>query len=355
MPRKQAEACTLAMSEYRLQPALCPRSLPSDDFEILLPAKLAHPRTRTRWVLCLPAAICALSLACARVSTPAEIPPYQTLLRIVTDFERYGGVDLYRFETPQDISGQNAFRAALARLQSFQETCPGQNEDIARFVRGEAWMRLGEFAKAGESFRLVAGDAASSLSAQAARKSGLCIEFQNALRKDGPSSGIEGELAAFEQRIQRLADLEKRLAGAYEACLARREREKTETEYALFLFRNSAVIARGKQRALELAERMIRDHAPSRLIQAHRLRLGGFYLELARDMVELNPPDRTGFDADAFDRPAFDLEAFNRLTDAAEQQFLLVSRADGYDEKLEGAALLRQTQFLRRRVLKMAR
>ena len=313
---------------------------------ISFPPRLVDPRPRTRGTLwLLGAAICALSLACARVSTPAEIPPYQTLLQIVADFERYGGVDLYRFETPQDITGQNAFRATLARLDSFEETHPNQDPDIARFVRAEAWMRLGEFAKAGESFRLVAGDAASSLSAQAAPKRDLCLEFQKALRKDGLSSGIEGELAAFEQRIQRLADLEKRLAGAYEVCLARREREKTETEYALFLFRNSGVIARGKQRALELAERMIRDHAPSRLIQAHRLRLGGFYLEIARDMIELNPPDRA----------AFDLEAFDRLTDAAEQQFLLVSRADGYDEKLEGAALLRQAQFLRRRVLKMAR
>ena len=314
---------------------------------ISFPPRLGDPRpSRTRGTLwLLGVAICALSLACARVSTPAEIPPYQTLLRIVTDFERYGGVDLYRFETPQDISGQNAFRATLARLESFQQTHPNQDPDIVRFVRGEAWMRLGEFAKAGESFRLVAGDAASSLSAQAARKSDLCLEFQKALRKDRQSSGIEGELAAFEQRIQRLADLEKRLADAYEACLARREREKTETEYALFLFRNSAVIAGGKARAMELCERMIRDHAASRLIQAHRLRLGEFYLETARDMVELTPPDRA----------AFDLEAFDRLTDAAEQQFLLVSRADGYDEKLEGAALLRQAQFLRRRVLKMAR
>jgi hypothetical protein len=331
--------------------------------------------------------MCAALVSCARVFPSRQQSPVcarpadgcttntRVLLQIVSGFERYASVDLYHFETPHDMSGQNAFRATIARLNSFQETYPGVNEDIVGFVRGEAWMRLGDFVRAGQAFSLVADDPPSSLSAQAARKRDACSELETALsakpeEKTPPASVVQMELDSFEERIRRLTELEKRWSGVYEGSLARREREKVEVEYVLFLFRNSCLVSDGKQRALDMGERMVREHGESRLIHAHRLRLGGFYLQLARDMVDLTPPDRTDRRLETGDRkedatdgstqnqaanrkPYFDAETFDHLISAAEEQFLLISRADGYDEKLEGAALLREAEAFRRKVEKM--
>ena len=281
---------------------------------------------------------------CARVGPVREVPPYETLLMILADFRRCADTDLYHYEIPKDISGQNIFRATLERLAYFEQANPGKDGDAVNFARGEAYFRLGDFARAGEAFSRVAAVSNSPLAEKAKERAETTARFRAATQRAPATDQLGPYLRDLELQQKRLEDLEKEFAGRTEETLARRERERVETEYALALFRNRYVLDKGAARALDFLRGMIERHAQSRRLHAHRLMLGRFYFELAQDLVTLAPPDRLGFDMDLF----YD------LVNNAEEQFVVVSRADGYPEKLEAAGLLRELEAFTRRVRALA-
>jgi len=284
-------------------------------------------------------------LACSRIESPPEAPPYETLLTLLADFRRFAGVDLYRYEIPLDMTGQNAFRATLERLDSFQEENPDAYGDVADFTRGEARARLGDFRGAADAFQRVAARSDSTLAATALERAEGLARLNEAVQSEGSADRLADYLRDLERKQQRLDALFDSLGESPDAALARRERERVDVEYALALFRNRYVLEKGAAPALDFAASMLERHAASRLIYAHRLMLGRFHLELAHDLADLTPPDRLGFDAALF---------FN-LIDAARKQFFLVSQADGYAEKPEGAALLDATESLARKVRNLSR
>ncbi|HPS01307.1 MAG TPA: hypothetical protein PLA90_07180 [Candidatus Sumerlaeota bacterium] len=285
----------------------------------------------------------AAPVACHRaVVTPPE-PPHETLLLVVAEFRRYAETDLYRYETPKDISGQNVFRALAAKLAYFEQNNPGVQSDVVEFTRGEALLRLADYRGALDAFNRVAAQADSPLAAQARERIEVFVPVREALLPPREASNMGAYFNDLEARRERLAELEKQRHGSYDAILIRRELERADTEYALALFRNRFVLPDGSKRALDFARGLLDRHANSARVNAHRLQLGQFYAELARDLASLQPPDRAGFQSDLF----------HQLATAAQKEFLAVSKADGYEEKLEAKAQLDALNAFLRKVRKM--
>jgi hypothetical protein len=301
----------------------------------------------TNRAACVTLAMLLLLAACSRTGgPPRRTPDYETLLLLQADFLRYAQYDLYRAAPPLDLSGQNVFRATLARLDYFETTNPSVNTDVVDFLRGQASTRLGDYASTVEAFGRVAE---TSKSPEVAAKAQERLERVWLLREAVQSTEQAGNLgeyfAQLERRRTRLTEIEEQFAGSYDAVLARRELEQADVEYALALFRNRFLVEGSSRRALEFGAEMVERHASSRRAHEHRLMLGRFYLELAEDLASLSPPDRSGFDA----------EVFYRLAQAAQREFVSVSLADGYDEKLEAEGLLRTLESFTRRVRNLER
>jgi hypothetical protein len=281
--------------------------------------------------------------ACHRtVVTPPE-PPHETLLLVVAEFRRYAETDLYRYETPKDISGQNVFRGLAAKLAYFEQNNPGVQSDVVAFTRGEALLRLADYRGALDAFNRVAAQADSPLAAKARERIEVFVPVREALLPPKEASNMGAYFRDLEARRERLAELEKQRHGSYDAILIRRELERADVEYALALFRNRFVLPDGSKRALDFARSLLDRHANSARVNAHRLQLGQFYAELARDLASLQPPDRAGFQSDLF----------HQLATAAQKEFLTVSKADGYEEKLEAKAQLDALNAFLRKVRKM--
>jgi len=299
--------------------------------------------------LALAASVC-VALACGRHHPPpAPAQPHETLLLILADFRRVSETDIYRHAIPRDITGQNYLRATLARLDSYERAYPGRDADIVDFVRAQAYARLGEFALAIDAYGRVSDTEESELAARASERIDALIRLRNAAAPSPQGRRLDHYLVDLERRAERLSDFADDATDddpeAFDAVLARREIERVEVERALALFRNRYVVDNGAARAIDLAGELIERHARSHNVQAHRLMLGRFHFELARDMTVLTPPDRLGFDTAL----CFDLIA------TARDLFLTVSQADGYDEKLEAAALLDEIEAFARKVRQRAR
>lgn len=294
-------------------------------------------------VLALVAALAATA-GCDRLTRRAapvpEPPPRDALALIVAEVSRQADRDPYRSEPPHDALGQNVFRATLARLEAFGQAHADVDPDIVQFTRGQALERLGDFVAAIEAYGRAADSPESPLADKARARAEALFPLRSATRTSERIDNLGEYFADLETRQKQLADLEKQRAGTWDASLARRELERLDVEYALALFRNRFVIENGAARALETVRATLERHATSCRIHAHRLMLGRFYLELATDLTLLRPPDRANFDA----------KLYENLATAARQHLTQVSRADGYEEKIEALAQLRVLEALDRRV-----
>lgn len=282
--------------------------------------------------------ICLLATACSRTKPIRPPTPYESLLTILADYRRYSETDIYRHGIPKDISGQNIFRATIERLDYFEQSNPGKNYDVVAFTRGEACARLGDFARAIDNLSRIKAE--SPLYAKAQERIAVFTSLRKATNRSPNADQLGPYLDDLQSQRARLADLEKQFGSSFDAILARRELERVETEYALSLFRNRYVMEKGAPRALEFLKQMIKRHSSSNQLHSHQMMLGRFYLELSQDLATLTPPDRLGFDS----------ALFHELMNSAQEQFALVSQADGYPEKLEGAAMLRELEALSRKI-----
>ncbi|NQU44167.1 hypothetical protein HQ520_12835 [bacterium] len=282
---------------------------------------------------------------CSRAPQPVPDEPYGSLLEIVAEYGRHADTDLYRYGIPLDLAGRNVFRATLARLNSFEKSRPGSQPDVVAFVRAGCYARLSEFEQASRIYQAVSSGPASGLSVRATSLAVEMDALHGATRNRSTGESLGDWLADLERRGRDLSVLEEEWAGSYEALLARKAREQVEVEMALLLFRNRHVLEQGAERSVEHLHGLIDEHAGSRRIFAHRLLLGEFYLTLARDLVLVRSPE--GLD--------FDVSLCLDLAVQAREQFLLVSQADGFEEKPEGQAMLEAAESFLERIRRASR
>ena len=294
----------------------------------------------------LPLLLLLLAAACSRVPQPQPVTPDDYLLRIVAEFQRFAAVDVYRLGMPRDAANRNAFHAAVERLDAYEAELPNKNTDIVCFTRAESLLRLGAYAKARDNFARSADAATSSpLATKACERIVRCEQFLDALRPDEqPAERVKDQLTQLESRRDRFVALEEKLTATPDAPVVKRAHEQAGMQITHFLFEQRMVLEHGTRRALDAANDLIRAHENSNRVFAHRLMLGTFYFDLARTMEISTPADGAGFDLTG----CLDLSA------KAREQLTLVSRADGYEEKLEGIARLQDLDAFMRRMRRFA-
>ncbi len=284
--------------------------------------------------------------ACGSWSRESSPPPgtHESLMQLLADFMLYENTDVYSVRPIEDLSGQNAYRAIIQRLNFFRQARPDSETDIVLVTRAKCWARLGAYRNAIEDYSQVAamGDS-SPLSHMARQRAERLLPLREVSLLGNKPKTMADFIENLESRITRLREVETEYQGSYDAILARRDREQQQVELCLGLFRNRFVLRDGAQRAIDMAERMMSEHAISARVEEHRLRLGLFYLEMARDMTSLTPPES----------PSFDLELYERLSRNAREHISKAAMADGRLEKLEAQAQIRVLDALDQRVSRL--
>jgi hypothetical protein len=277
--------------------------------------------------------ICA---ACSQPEADLAFGPQRSLVEIVAELESVRDADTYRFDPPLDVTGENLFRASLARLERFEAVLPDSRyRPVVLLARATARERLLDFAGAAAIYRELvetggdAGPRAAERLPFAERLAALCEPLPEAkapLELIAASDARRGELVA--ERERNASDPRVRLIDAAIERLDVRRRE--------YLWRFRALVQDGTARAVEAARDVARTHAESRRV----LRLGDFYAELATSQFAAVDPHDYAFDtARALD-----------LVRAAAEVYAQVAAVDGRVEREEARAKLAALEALGQRL-----
>lgn len=288
----------------------------------------------------LPVWSLVLATGCAETPTDPKFTPYRSLLEIVAELDSARDADLYRFDPPVDVTGENVFRTSLLRLDKFEAVKdePELRPAIA-FARAEAHERLSNFAEAAHLYAEVA-----------ASKSGLATQAQNSLAFAQRMEQLTAPLPEPKLPLDLIAPLEERRRELETFRLSvKDDPRRTLVEIAIerldvrkreYLWRNRSVIPDGTQRALEAAEQVARAHAESRRIYEHLLRVGDAYAEIASAQLAAVDPASHDFDA---------VRARN-LIQAAANVYAEVAAIDGRPERDEARAAIARLEALGKRI-----
>jgi tetratricopeptide (TPR) repeat protein len=287
--------------------------------------------------------LAALGLSGCRTSGAAlRYETQESFMQIIQGFAAHDDADLYRFPPPVDLSGQNVFKATLVRLANYQELYPESNRDVIDFCRAGCYERLGEYGEARIHYaRAIAAD--SELEPRARTRMALLDEFLE-LKERRPQAQNLGELID-EQEAQatgwrQLATSPILLLKPYES-LALIELEDAELLVAETIWNYRNAMDNGTQRAIQRLEAIIEDHAASRRVDDHIVRLGRWWEQLAREYVALYPPSRARFQQ----------ELFAHFIDQAREQYRRVVNAYGSPWRDEAVAALETLEEFNKRVM----
>lgn len=268
--------------------------------------------------------------ACADAPVDPSFGPHRSLLEIVAEIESARDVDLYRFDPPLDVTGENLFRASLARLDRFEALSPDPElRPAILLARATARERMLDFSGASAAYREVA-----------ATKSGLATRAQRSLPLTEELADLTAPLeevgapldliAAIEKQRLALVNLLDRSSVEPRRYLIECAIERLDVRRREYAWRIRSIVPDGTARALDLAEATARTHAESRRVLEHLLRLGDAYAELAESQFAVIDPHDSAFDV---------ARALN-LIRAAEQVYAEVAAVDGRVEREEARAKL---------------
>jgi hypothetical protein len=255
--------------------------------------------------------------------------PYENLLTLVADCQRYLQEDIYKFGYPRDTSGQNACKSYAIRLANYEKLYPDRYPEILAFMRARLWERLGDYKQAVHFYGICAA-MKGELSESAEKRRATALKFDLICGREIRGTDIESYIKDCEDRLKELSQLIEDCAGMDVCALARLEKEKTDMDLALFIQNNRHFIKDGINRAIQKWKDIIEENRESQKIQTHRIHLGDLYFTLAREYASWKPPERIGFEWDAFE--GFILEA--------QRYYYMVSLEDGYPEKREARGKL---------------
>lgn len=274
------------------------------------------------------AIVCATLLAC---SAPPVDPVFATdrgLLEVVAELRDVRDADLYRFDPPTDVTGENLFRVALGRLDRFEQL--NADADLAVPVacaRGLAWERLGNFAAAASQYRVAAAED-SALGAKARADLPFTERMAELTAPVAERPAAPELLRALEgRRGELLAQLEQ-IGGDARRSLVEVEIERLDVRTREFYWRNRGVL--GADNAFRFARSLIETHGESRRALEHMLRLGDMYAELAQSLLSATDPAGHEFDAGRFRELAY----------TAASIYAEVATVDGRPEREEARAKL---------------
>jgi hypothetical protein len=282
----------------------------------------------------LPALILA---GCHARKTPEQNRSYETLNTIVSEVILHRKTDVYRLPYPVDAEGKNLFSNALIRLDAWARVHPGQCEDVVLYTEGLCHEKLGHLKEAADDYgRVPKGDA--DLPKLAPKRREVMLDLAERFRP--PLKSLDP--AEQDQLLQALKDRSDQAVQKYKGTewesLAMLCSENLVVEEFLDLQTRRAEIGEGKYR--EAIESLIVRFPESKRIQEHRMRLGIYYEETAREWIARAEYGKQ--------EEAWSLA--QKALDKATEIYVKVSQADGYPEKREAVARLDSVESLAKKV-----
>ncbi|GAB4326412.1 MAG: hypothetical protein Kow0059_22820 [Candidatus Sumerlaeia bacterium] len=293
----------------------------------------------------LVAVACAtLSAGCAIFGGKTPPPDYnENILSIVADLQLNAQEDIYQFNYPVDVTGQNIFKATLVRVANFENLYPGKYPASVSYVKGLCYEKLGDYALAVANYESCERLKDPILSARAAERADVLRRLNQILTSTSSTGALQDMVLESNRRIEQLKELHRQLSTTSFNRLLLIEIENAQTYHALLLKNNRYLLENGTQRTLEAMQTLIQEHAASKNLPRHYLMLADFYFELAREYAALNPPETHLFEWNEFE---------SRIV-PAQNYYYTVEKMDGYPEKLEGRyklqAALQFAQTIRRK------
>lgn len=298
---------------------------------------IATRRRRARLSFAVASAIAA---GCAEPRLEPQYQPARSLVEVVAELESARDLDLYRFDPPRDVTGENLYRAAFARLERLEGLIPDPSFRASiRFAEAVAAERLSDFAGASARYAEVAA-MGSGLAAQARRQQPLADEMVPLVAPLSDAPDPRDMIVAIDARRAALVEKYEQSKSDPRASLIRCAIERLDVRTREFLWRFRAALPDGTQKAFEFARKVIADHAESRRVFEHTLRLGDMYAELARANLAGSDPAWIEFDA---------ARAKNLIQSAA-QVYGEVAAIDGRPEREEARAALANLEALSARI-----
>ncbi len=259
--------------------------------------------------------------------TPVPEPRYAqpaNLVEIVSEFQRLGRDDVYRFDVPKDVTGTSILKATLLRLADFERKHGNGYSDIVGFTRATAYERLRDYPRALRHYRGVAR-AGGELAETARRRIDALETFQRIAATTLPAGDPSEYIKALDERVRAWSALVERHAGTPLASLARVEAERVDRAKVAFVELNRRGLNDGDELVALAYSELLSRHRESRKYHRHVLDFGDYHADLAREYALLNEPEGL----------AFDLKTFEGFTQSAMKLYAEVAQQDGAPEKLE--------------------
>lgn len=255
--------------------------------------------------------------------------PHENLLTLLADCRHYLKEDIYRFGYPKDTSGQNAFKSYTIRLANYEKLYPDRFPEVLAFMKARLWEKLGDYKQAVHLYGICAA-MKGDLSEEAEKRRETALKFDRICSQEIRGIDPESCIKDSEAKLAELSQLIVDCTGMDIQDLALLEKEKSDIDLALFIQNNKHFISNGINRAIQKWKDIIEEHKESNRIQSHKIQLGDLFFTLAKEYTSWKPPERIGFEWDAFEE--FILEA--------QRRYYHVSLEDGYPEKREARAKL---------------
>lgn len=265
--------------------------------------------------------------------------PAENLMLIVADVQRHINDDVYKFPYPQDITGQNVFRAAIVKLSNYEKLYPGKNSDIVAITKAQCFEKLTAFKEAGANYEKAAKSSDADLKKLAADGFERTKEFSEVVDRVVDRNALRPFETEIKQKITDLGKLVDKYRSTPYGSLALIERERNQMRLAQFYVMFRFMQPFTTEMALTQLKENISANSDSKLRFNHHLLLGMFNYQLAREYTILNDPEG----------PDFSIKQFESFANPARAELEIVERADGFDEKMEARNLLSALdQFIER-------
>jgi len=272
----------------------------------------------------------ATILSCAGPKKGIKYEPAESLVEILSEFQRQITYDSYRFPTPKDLAGRNIFKATLVKLNNYEKLYPGRFKQIIAFNKAKSWERLQDYRRAIKYYK--DAEQYMPLKKTARQNIQICQEFNNLKKQYEKFPGKEPEavLARLDKMIDSWEPLIRKYMGTPYEPLAREEREQLEFARVLFLEKNWFHRSKGKLLIHNSYRSLIKKHIESKNINRYFIKFGDFYARLAHEYAEEYDPESIHFNS----------KDFERLANYASELYEVPASKDGIAEKVEAKGKL---------------
>ena len=271
--------------------------------------------------------------------------PAENLILIIADIQRHLTDDVYKFPYPQDVMGQNVFRAAIVQLANYEKLFPNRNSDIIAAARAQAYERLCAFKEAGLNYEKALSSEDTALKQLAQKGFDRCKEFSAIVDREQDQSSLRAFEDGMKAQITDLGKLADKYSGSPYQPLARLEKERAQMRLAEFYSMFRFMKPYTTEMALDQVKKNLDANTDSKLRYTLHLMLASLNYELAREYTVLHDPEG----------PDFRMKDFENFANSARAELAIIEQADGFAEKQEARAMLTALEAFIERISDRAR